>query len=100
MLTLLFGFGGYMHQQQKCVEKVLVVFYIYEMPKMAIMRDDRRDVTGTENVKLINKIETVNIQQTFKWLILLHISNSIMGMVTTDFVDTCLDLSLSEFTAV
>jgi hypothetical protein len=31
---------------------------------MAFMRDDRRDVTGTENVKLINKIESVNIQQT------------------------------------
>ena len=28
------------------------------------MRDDRRDVTGTENVRLINKIETVSIQQT------------------------------------
>jgi len=33
------------------------------MPGMAIMRDDRRDVTGTETVKLINKIETVNIEQ-------------------------------------
>jgi hypothetical protein len=32
---------------------------------MAIMRDDRKDVTGTENVKLINEIGTVNIQQTF-----------------------------------
>jgi hypothetical protein len=28
------------------------------------MSDDSRDVTGTENVKLINEIETVSIQQT------------------------------------
>jgi len=53
ILTLLFGFGGYMHQQQKCVIKVLVVLHMCETPRMAIMRDDRRDVTGTESVKLI-----------------------------------------------
>ena len=50
-----------MCQQQKCVIKVTVVLYKCETPRMAIMRDDRRDGTGTENVKLINKIETVNI---------------------------------------
>jgi hypothetical protein len=52
-----------MQQHQKCVEKVLL-WYICETPRMAIMRDDRKDVTGTETVKLINKIETVNIEQT------------------------------------
>ena len=38
------------------------------------MRDDRRDVTGTENVKIINEIETVNIQQT-----LFHVHRLLSG---------------------
>jgi len=41
----------------------VVVLYMCETPRMAILRDDRRDVIGTESVKLINKIETVNIEQ-------------------------------------
>lgn len=46
-----------------CNKSFGCVIYVCEMPGMAIMRDDRRDVTGTETVKLINKIETVNIEQ-------------------------------------